>query len=656
MELARAGSLVFGEAMDEASCSISIVVPIDDETVVCPGAPFVAFDLSKGQAGGLNNDQLGALNAQIWARTAIESDYVGFVRQSTYFDFSQEYSEDRSARQTHRSIEYLSEEETEKLGCSESEIRERIQECDLVLPHPEMPSWRPKSIFADRDTLRDEARSLLDFICLSQGIVLDDLNLMLEIISKRNPDLGAYANDYLSGRDGYFSNMFVMKKSLFDEYACFLSAVFEEFFQARNCSDYGTGTRDIGDHLGAFVCGLYLSWLCSTDVLVKHIDVVDFEDVHHPGTLARKYSDADDAIIMAFSSDDYFAPYLATLIASVLDNSSKDRCYDFIILTENMSQWRISEMKGAFENDRISLRFYNVRRLMRLYKQNLHLNGHFKIETYFRLLLPQILPEYHKVLYLDADMVCLGDVAQLFDQDVNGYLVAACKDPDTVGLHYGARPDRMEYDNNILHFEPITDYFQAGTILFNLDEWREKLDVEEVFSYAQSADFQLLDQDILNHFCHGLTKYVDSSWNVMVDWAWKRVGRIISLAPKSVYDEYMDARAHPNLVHYAGPGKPWTDYRSDFSEVFWRYARQSPFYEEIVSRTVHLDFDRRLDDAETRLDDLYRIIDELGRGIEERDREIIRLRESTTFKVGSFVTAPARALKDAIHNRREGRQ
>ena len=642
--------------MDEASCSIAIVVPVDDETVVCPGAPFVAFNLSEGRTKGLSNDQLGVLNAQIWARTAIESDYIGFVRQNTYFDFLQEISEDCSAPQAHRSIEFLTEEDVKDLGCCEPEILDHIQECDLVLPHPEMPSWRPKSIFDDNETPRDEASSLFDFICLSQGIVLEDMNLMLEIVSKHYPDLGAYANDYLSGCEGYFSNMFVMKKSLFDEYARFISTVFTEFFRVRDCSDYGTGTRDIGDYLGALVSGLYFSWLSTTDVVVRHFGVVDFEDVHNPGTLSPFYSDADDAVIMAFSSDDFFAPYLATLIASVLDNSSKGRCYDFIILTENMSQWRISEMKSAFETDRISLRFYNVRRLMRFYKQNLHLNGHFKIETYFRLLLPQILPEYHKVLYLDADMVCLGDVAQLFDQDVDGYLVAACKDPDTVGLHFGARPDRMEYDKNVLHFEPITDYFQAGTILFNLDEWREKLDVAEVFSYAQAADYQLLDQDILNHFCHGLTKYVDSSWNVMVDWAWKRVDRIISLAPKSVYDEYMEARSHPNIVHYAGPGKPWTDYRSDFSEVFWRYARQSPFYEEIVSRTVHLDFDRRLDDAEVRLNDLYHIIEELGRGIEERDREIIRLRESTTFKVGSFVTAPARALKDAINSRREGHQ
>lgn len=45
-----------------------------------------------------------------------------------------------------------------------------------------------------------------------------------------------------------------------------------------------------------------------------------------------------------------------------------------------------------------------------------YIRGHFSIETYFRLVLPELLPGYQKILYLDSDMVVQGDVAELYNE------------------------------------------------------------------------------------------------------------------------------------------------------------------------------------------------------------------------------------------------
>ena len=71
------------------------------------------------------------------------------------------------------------------------------------------------------------------------------------------------------------------------------------------------------------------------------------------------------------------------------------------------------------EKPNASLRILDVAEAMRPYESKLRVWGHFKRETYFRLLLPQLLPDHHKVLYLDADMICLSDLAPLFDQEGN---------------------------------------------------------------------------------------------------------------------------------------------------------------------------------------------------------------------------------------------
>ena len=49
-------------------------------------------------------------------------------------------------------------------------------------------------------------------------------------------------------------------------------------------------------------------------------------------------------------------------------------------------------------------------------------------------------------------------------------------------------------------------------------------------------------------------------------------------------DKYMEARINPKIVHYAGPEKPWTCPWGDFAEIFWDYAKKTPYYEEILYR------------------------------------------------------------------------
>ena len=93
-------------------------------------------------------------------------------------------------------------------------------------------------------------------------------------------------------------------------------------------------------------------------------------------------------------------------------------------------------------------------------------------------------------------------------------------------------------------------------ILFNLDEFRKTYTVDEMLEYATSYDWELLDQDVLNHFAEGRVKYLDMRWNVVMDWRDIRIARIIGIAPKHIFEEYMQARKDPYIVHYAGPDKP----------------------------------------------------------------------------------------------------
>ena len=48
----------------------------------------------------------------------------------------------------------------------------------------------------------------------------------------------------------------------------------------------------------------------------------------------------------------------------------------------------------------------------------------------------------------------------------------------------------------------------------------------------------------------------------------------------------MTAHANPKIIHYAGPDKPWNDPNTDYAGLFWKYARESKYYESIIYRNT----------------------------------------------------------------------
>lgn len=288
-------------------------------------------------------------------------------------------------------------------------------------------------------------------------------------------------------------------------------------------------------------------------------------------------------IDLLFAASENYMPYFSTLLQSILEFSDNTHNYDIIIFHSNIkkeSETIIQKQIKKYAN--FSIRFYNITDIMQNYK-NLYVHGHFALETYFRLLAPYILRNYNKILYLDCDMLVQADVAKLYTTELtNEYLLAACKDADSAGLYNGNfMPTKKAYVDTVLKLKNYENYFQAGTILFNLQAFRESFTLEYIFEFALKEKWELLDQDILNCLAEDRVLYIDMAWNVMYDWNFIRIKEIISYAPEQLYTAYMQARENPYIIHYAGPNKPWEDKEVDFGKLWWRYAKKTPYFNQL---------------------------------------------------------------------------
>ena len=251
----------------------------------------------------------------------------------------------------------------------------------------------------------------------------------------------------------------------------------------------------------------------------------------------------------------------------------------------------MTEFISTFDN--ACVRFADVTGMVR--SRHLQTNNpHISIETYYRFLIENVLPEYNKVIYLDSDLIVRGDISELFSVDLGDNLVAATRDIDYAGNLNMPDGERYTYSKDVLQLGQPFDYFQAGVLVFNLEEMRRLHSLDEWLELATDSQYIYDDQDILNAECHGRVFYLDQAWNVMTNCD-GRIEKVFSFAPAEMFDAYMVAYRNPKLVHYAGYEKPWNCITCDKAVYYWKYARQTPFYEQLL---FNMCADRRGVDAD----------------------------------------------------------
>ena len=98
-----------------------------------------------------------------------------------------------------------------------------------------------------------------------------------------------------------------------------------------------------------------------------------------------------------------------------------------------------------------------------------------------------------------------------------------------------------------------------------LAEFRKKKIGEQFFDLLNHYQFDTIapDQDYLNHLCRDRVLYLDKGWNKM-----------------SLDEDYDGV---PHLIHFNMFYKPWQYDHICYESYFWNYAKETPFYDEILA-------------------------------------------------------------------------
>lgn len=265
-----------------------------------------------------------------------------------------------------------------------------------------------------------------------------------------------------------------------------------------------------------------------------------------------------EVIPIFFAVDDGYIPFLAVALESLIENASKEYYYSIKILYTNINEENKKKI-NKYKCENVNIEFVDLNYYIEEVKDKLYTRDYYTKTTYFRLFIPNLYPQYNKAIYLDSDIVVLGDISELYNQELGDNLVAAA--PDDV---IQSTKVFQEYAEKVVGVADYRNYFNAGILLMNLDEFR-KFKFQEKFLYLlETIKFTVAqDQDYLNRLSKGKVKIIDKAWDKM-----------------PISNDNSD-ESNLKIIHYNLADKPWLYDNIKYKEYFWEYAKKTEYYDDI---------------------------------------------------------------------------
>ena len=274
-----------------------------------------------------------------------------------------------------------------------------------------------------------------------------------------------------------------------------------------------------------------------------------------------------------FAVDENYAPFLAVTLRSIIDHFNRDYHYVVYILTSDLTDYTFKRL-AKMEDPDCEIKFVNIQEQLKKIGGKLFTRDYYTNATYYRIFIQNLFPQYDKVLYLDCDILVLGDISELYNIDLGDNYVGAITEDIMTNIDVFGR-----YVEEFLGIERHK-FFNAGVLVLNLKKYRE-VDVEKQFlKLLGQYKFRVTqDEDYLNVICKDHVKFIEQGWN------------------KSPIEDPTFDPSTLKLVHYKINYKPWHFDNVKFAEDYWDFVKRTEFYEDILKiKAAYSEEDRKRDE------------------------------------------------------------
>ncbi len=170
---------------------------------------------------------------------------------------------------------------------------------------------------------------------------------------------------------------------------------------------------------------------------------------------------------------------------------------------------------------------------------------------YLRLFAPFIIEDVDRLLYLDPDIICQGSLQELYDMDLEHYVLGACENMLITRLEY-LREQMLER----LCLPLDAKYVNSGVLLIDLKNYKDNLSITQLNNILRdySEYFEYHDQDAINYAFYKKIKFIDNTYNYQIN--------AVDLDKEDI---------NKIMIHYSEAIKPW---KEDYPSV----KKAIPYY------------------------------------------------------------------------------
>jgi UDP-glucose:(glucosyl)LPS alpha-1,3-glucosyltransferase len=262
---------------------------------------------------------------------------------------------------------------------------------------------------------------------------------------------------------------------------------------------------------------------------------------------------------IAFCVDNHYFRSMGATITSVIENNPGVHFtfHVFAFAVSDDHRRRLKELESKFN---VSTQLHIVD--ADAFKEFKHFIefSYYSLSIFSRLIIPTVLRGVtDRVLYLDADILCVGKIDELIEMDISNDIAVVVPDaPVTTSRRCAAL--------NLKH----PRYFNGGVLFMNVENWIKNKITEQAMQTLldEGKKLRFNDQDALNIVLDGRARFIDTKYNFLYDLIYDldRGNRQMRPVDDAVF------------IHFAGAVKPWADWSGhDSRAMFIKYHALSPW-------------------------------------------------------------------------------
>ena len=280
-----------------------------------------------------------------------------------------------------------------------------------------------------------------------------------------------------------------------------------------------------------------------------------------------------------YATDDNYAEIMGVSICSLLDKNKHVDEIIIYIVTDQVSEGnktKITSMVEDYGRTVVYIEKPDIRGMLGVELKTLRWSD----SAYSRLFLKKIFapyPDVNKLLYLDCDTLIVDALDELWKEEVENCLGAACLEC------------MSNTHKKIVGADKNDNYVNTGMLLLNVKKWREEIIDDQMAHFIQKykGKTEYVDQGVINGTISNRFKLVSPRYNLTClayDFTYEEMQ--IYRKPQFGYskEEWENAIAHPAVVHFTTSFlsiRPWFgESNHPYAQMWDDYHSLSPWRDE----------------------------------------------------------------------------